>query len=74
MTSSDYRHLGTRPSLAYFVPLLQISTNNTTARIGRRVLLSGGPNQYKSCAPPFVQSSEALHASQYKFTAGGREP
>jgi hypothetical protein len=26
------------------------------------VLLSGGPNQYKSCIPPFAQPSEAQHA------------
>jgi hypothetical protein len=40
------------PSLAHLYPLLQISANNTTSQTGRRVLLSGDPNQYKSCVPP----------------------
>jgi hypothetical protein len=52
MALKNYRDLGTCLSLAHLQPLLQISTNNTAARTGRRVLLSGGPSQYKSCVPP----------------------
>jgi hypothetical protein len=40
----------------------KISANNKAARTGRMVLLSGGPNQYKSCVPLFAQPSEARHA------------
>jgi hypothetical protein len=62
MASTNYRDLGSSSLSCPFVPLLQISANNTTTRTGRRVLLSGGPYQYKSCVPPFAQPFEARHA------------
>jgi hypothetical protein len=40
------------PSLAHLYPILQISTNNTSTQTRRRVLLPGGPNQYKSLCTP----------------------
>jgi hypothetical protein len=40
------------PSITHLYPLQQISANNKAMWTGRRVLLSGGPNQYKSLCTP----------------------
>jgi hypothetical protein len=71
MAPTDYRDLGLSSLSRPFVPPLQISANNTATRTGRRVLLSGGRNHYKSLCTPICATILGPTRNPRNLPAGG---